>query len=395
MKRSILLAMAVLAALTLVPGTRAQYALRADIISGGATDATGGSYRLRATVGEPIVGPIVAAAYALGQGFWYPASGTGGSPAPLVEVTLTPINPPIIIPSTGGFISYDVTVANNGVDPVTLDYWIVITGPVTHDPLRTPHTHTLPGGMAFMRTVTQRVPGAAPTGAYTYTINVGTFPATVEATDSFPFEKAAPQLAARTGEGSDAASRRASSPAFAGGSNTETARASRAGLAMNDQAAVRSNARMALDESWWSDWDDVEWTVVDAKNLRRKVALEAMDDANSASSDANSVASETEAISPESLALVTELPETVSLASPFPNPFNARTTLRFGLPEAGMVRLVVYDVLGREVAVLVDGPRSAGSHEAEFDGGGLAVGLYIVRLDAVGHSDARRMTLAR
>ena len=47
----------------------------------------------------------------------------------------------------------------------------------------------------------------------------------------------------------------------------------------------------------------------------------------------------------------------------YPNPFNTQTTIRFGLPESTQVTLVVYDVLGRQVRVLVDGTREAGTHK--------------------------------
>jgi len=81
--------------------------------------------------------------------------------------------------------------------------------------------------------------------------------------------------------------------------------------------------------------------------------------------------------------------------SAYPNPSAGRTTVRFTLDEAAPVRLAVYDLLGREVASLADGRYPAGTHEARFDGSGLAAGLYIVRLDAGGAVETRRLTLAR
>jgi hypothetical protein len=55
----------------------------------------------------------------------------------------------------------------------------------------------------------------------------------------------------------------------------------------------------------------------------------------------------------------------------------------------------VYDVLGREVAVLVDGPLGAGPHAARFEGAGLPNGLYVYRLEALGQQAARTLILAR
>ena len=74
-------------------------------------------------------------------------------------------------------------------------------------------------------------------------------------------------------------------------------------------------------------------------------------------------------------------PSSFSL-SVFPNPFNPSTEIRYDLPRAGHVSLRVYDLLGREVAVLKDGFVEAGTHRVTFDGSDLASGVYICRLQA-------------
>ncbi len=74
----------------------------------------------------------------------------------------------------------------------------------------------------------------------------------------------------------------------------------------------------------------------------------------------------------------------LQVSAPFPNPFTDQATIRYELSEAMVARMVVYDALGREVAVLVDGAQQAGSHEAVFDGADLAPGTYIVRFEAAG-----------
>ncbi|HIL58420.1 MAG TPA: T9SS type A sorting domain-containing protein, partial [Rhodothermales bacterium] len=61
----------------------------------------------------------------------------------------------------------------------------------------------------------------------------------------------------------------------------------------------------------------------------------------------------------------------------------------------GAVRLAVYDLLGREVAVLAEGTRPAGAHTARFDSRALAAGAYLVRLDAGGQSATRRLTVVK
>ena len=80
------------------------------------------------------------------------------------------------------------------------------------------------------------------------------------------------------------------------------------------------------------------------------------------------------------------LPETFNLqiSPPYPNPFTDRATIRYELSEAMEARMVVYDALGREVAVLVDAEQQAGSYEAVFDGADLAPGTYLVRFEAAG-----------
>ncbi len=77
----------------------------------------------------------------------------------------------------------------------------------------------------------------------------------------------------------------------------------------------------------------------------------------------------------------------------FPNPFQQATTLRFRLAEAAEVRLTVYDVLGREVAVLAEGRAEGGEHTAQFDGRGLAPGVYVWRLERDGAVTSGRLSL--
>ena len=77
-----------------------------------------------------------------------------------------------------------------------------------------------------------------------------------------------------------------------------------------------------------------------------------------------------------------ELPAKVSLEQSYPNPFNPTTVVRYQLPVASEVKLVVCDMLGRVVSVLVNERRDAGVHEVKFDGANLASGVYVYRLQA-------------
>ena len=90
-----------------------------------------------------------------------------------------------------------------------------------------------------------------------------------------------------------------------------------------------------------------------------------------------------------------EAPTTFELSSNYPNPFNPATQIRFGLPQAAAVRLAVFDVLGREVAVLVEGRLPAGWHEATFEAADLPSGVYLYQLDAEGQMLSRTMLLMK
>ncbi len=89
------------------------------------------------------------------------------------------------------------------------------------------------------------------------------------------------------------------------------------------------------------------------------------------------------------------LPTRFALHEAYPNPFNPTTMLGFDLPLAGRVSLRVYDVLGREVATLVDGLRAAGSYTVTFDGRDLATGLYFARLEAGANVQIQKLMLVK
>lgn len=93
-------------------------------------------------------------------------------------------------------------------------------------------------------------------------------------------------------------------------------------------------------------------------------------------------------------------PAAARLHGPSPNPFNPATTLRFDLPEAGPVRLAIYDLAGRRVATLVDGHRDAGRFDAVWNGkgdnsGDAASGVYFARFESGRSAETRKMLLLR
>ena len=94
-----------------------------------------------------------------------------------------------------------------------------------------------------------------------------------------------------------------------------------------------------------------------------------------------------------------------ALGQNYPNPFNPKTRVRYSVPtQSGRdgqmpgiseVRLVVYDLLGREVATLVNETQQAGKYEVAFDGAGLASGIYVYQITAGSFVQARKMLLTR
>ncbi len=90
-----------------------------------------------------------------------------------------------------------------------------------------------------------------------------------------------------------------------------------------------------------------------------------------------------------------ELPTEVALSQNYPNPFNPQTTIDYALPKAGDVSLIVYDMLGREVDVLLDGPQAAGRHTVRFGANHLPNGTYVYRLVAADKTITRTMVLVK
>ena len=90
-----------------------------------------------------------------------------------------------------------------------------------------------------------------------------------------------------------------------------------------------------------------------------------------------------------------DIPDEFSLSQNYPNPFNPRTVVSSQLPVASNVKLVIYDVLGREVAVLVNERRAVGRYRDTFDGSGLSSGIYICRLTAGSYVQSMKMLLVK
>jgi hypothetical protein len=102
-------------------------------------------------------------------------------------------------------------------------------------------------------------------------------------------------------------------------------------------------------------------------------------------------------------ALITSVPQTQQSGSPFvftlsqnyPNPFNPTTSIRFAVPVSQFVFLAVYDLLGREVAVLVHEEKPAGTYTVQWNAAGISSGVYLYRLHAGKLVETKKLILLR
>ena len=90
-----------------------------------------------------------------------------------------------------------------------------------------------------------------------------------------------------------------------------------------------------------------------------------------------------------------DVPQEFALFQNYPNPFNPGSDIRYQLSEFSNVRLAVYDLLGHEVAVLVNENKAPGTYQVRFDAAGLPSGVYFYRMTAGSFSATRRLILLR
>lgn len=88
-------------------------------------------------------------------------------------------------------------------------------------------------------------------------------------------------------------------------------------------------------------------------------------------------------------------PKEYKLSQNFPNPFNPNTNITYQLPQSGFVTLKVYDMLGKEVAVLVNEQKNPGYYNVNFDASGLSSGIYFYRLETNGFIDGKKLILLK
>lgn len=93
--------------------------------------------------------------------------------------------------------------------------------------------------------------------------------------------------------------------------------------------------------------------------------------------------------------VATQIPSNYELAQNYPNPFNPSTTIQFAIPKAGMVSLKIYNILGQEVATLINREMNAGFQRVNFDASNLTSGLYFYRISSGKFTDVKKMLLIK
>ncbi len=97
----------------------------------------------------------------------------------------------------------------------------------------------------------------------------------------------------------------------------------------------------------------------------------------------------------EELNVEVELPIEYSLEQNYPNPFNPSTTIKYSIPEEGIVKLAVYNMLGEEVATIVNASQKAGRYEVNFNATGLSSGVYVYRIEAANFTASKKLMLMK
>lgn len=89
------------------------------------------------------------------------------------------------------------------------------------------------------------------------------------------------------------------------------------------------------------------------------------------------------------------VPEKYSLSQNYPNPFNPTTNIKVQIAKSGFVKLTVFDITGREAAILVNENLNAGEYNVDFNASGLSSGVYFYRIETAGFTDVKKMTLIK
>jgi len=91
----------------------------------------------------------------------------------------------------------------------------------------------------------------------------------------------------------------------------------------------------------------------------------------------------------------TEISNNFNLLQNYPNPFNPSTKIKFDIAKSSITKLIIYDILGREVATLVNEELKPGSYEYEWNGSNFASGVYFYKLETSDYQECKKMILLK
>jgi hypothetical protein len=100
-------------------------------------------------------------------------------------------------------------------------------------------------------------------------------------------------------------------------------------------------------------------------------------------------------VQPTGIAGKEEILQNYILRQNYPNPFNPKTSIIYSIPNQSFVQLKIYDILGKEVATLVDEEKTAGIYKVEFNGNSLSNGLYFYRMQSGKFIDTKKFILLK
>jgi flagellar hook assembly protein FlgD len=89
------------------------------------------------------------------------------------------------------------------------------------------------------------------------------------------------------------------------------------------------------------------------------------------------------------------VPDKYELMQNYPNPFNPSTKISFAIPKEGNVKLIVYDINGKETVLLVNGRMNAGTHQITWNASGISSGVYFYKIETSDFTDVKKMILVK
>ena len=259
------------------------------------------------------------------------------------DITLTPIDTPIVIPSEGGSGSYHVMVSNTGMGDAYGQCWFMVTFPdgSVHGPVIGPVQGVLSAGGIIEREVEQHLGPNAPPGEYIYRGLIGIYPEDVWANDSFTFVKE--------------------------------------GVTKKD-----SNKSQFVEEEWRAYYRG-EGIMIKRDDSWRLDGVYSPEGIIIINDNAR------ESLNSDENALV----ENFILHRNYPNPFNAVTTISFELPEAEKVKISIYDSTGRLIDPLMERSLNPGYHTITWEGKNVGSGIYIYKISAGEYTAAGKCVLIK